>query len=362
METLSTNRRIRSKPQPLARCQRNHLSASPLRTSRSVTHAFLKQRFLPLYQPSFFMPDNPQVENDFYRSLANLSHWYGFEPLCVTDKAFPYNVLLSHWDASRKINKMDRGVELMIVRQEDDSVQLATRNIYEMGTVLYYIPVLPLYRLLQHKRQRRVSQLLLSVFAYLFHTLRIPYYREPSTALHYYYEMITEWFCEDIESYDAKDAIENLSELEAAKYYGDRVLRQLYHPFHISEFQERIARFHPANTFEQDCLNIANEAFALLNAYPGRTVMDNILPSDNEGVEVVRMEQYVSFVAATEGWLANNLIDMINNELNECSEIEQPCVIRYFGQPQEGLKDSLHFEQRLFSLLNNLCVILNDIP
>ncbi len=363
MANLSANRRIRREPEQAARCSSSKKQQAPFHTTGLAADGFLKHRFLPLYQQADNLPDKKQVEQGFKKSLSILTNLYNFKPLDVSGKAYPYNILLAHWDASQQLNTQNQQVELLIIQDEQGKIQLSTKQTYDTGTTLYYIPVMPLYRLLQDKRKKQIGELILSVFAYLFRVAGVPYYRDSYSALSYYYEMLQEWLNEDVDGREAAEINKDISELNAAAYYGDVIFRKLYNPYHLNQFKQRIDRFKAKDGLQKEGFNVAMTAYELWQAYPERSVFKHIGNDEQEYEDgIVRGEQYISFIADNEGWLYNSLSDMVNNEFNECAEMEEPCIAQVFDHKAIQLDEGLSFEHRFFPLINDVCTLLNKLP
>lgn len=363
MQAIQTVRGIFRKHKPIARCSGNNEKQKQFRSARTSADGFLKQSFLPLFEQGKKLPDQLQAEKGFFDSLAILTRLYGFKSIDVTDKSYPYNILLVYEDIQKQFAKSEQDIELKILKDDDGIVKLATNHTYNTSNTLYYIPVLPLYRLLQDKKQKQTAELLLSVFAYLYHIAGIPYYRENDSYLFYNYECMEEWLIDDLENEESEEGNSIISEFNKAVYYGDIMLRKMYNPYHLNCFQKRIDNYNTSNSFEKDCLRVAKTALALLREYPS----DNIFRStsnhkydNDEGV--IKADQYISFIAETDGVLYENIARIINDEFNECSEIEEPTLLQIYDAENELSNKALDFEYRLFPLLYDLCTLLNNMP
>src|SRR5690606_5866174 len=128
-------------------------------------------------------------------------------------------------------------------------------------------------------------------------------------------------------------------------------------------FEQRLSRFKSRNTFDNECWQIASNAFALYTEYPTASIFRNApIPeqdpyNDDYENEAIGMEKYISFTADTKGWLYENLTDSINNEFNECGTMEEPTIHKTFDG-SEITATNLDFENRLFALLDELCSLL----
>lgn len=365
MQTIQAVRNIRRKYKPIARCagDKKEQEQEQFRSIGTTADGFLRQPFLPLFEQSENLPDPEQTQKGFFDSLDILTRLYGFEMMEVENKSYAYNILLVHADIQKQFRKSEQDIELKIFRDDDDTVKLATNHTYNTGNTLYYIPVLPLYRLLQDKKQKQTAELLLSVFAYLYHIGGIPYYRENHSYLFYNYECMEEWLIDDLENEESEEDNSIISEFNRAIYYGDVMLRKIFNPYHLNCFQKRVDNYIPSTSFEKDCLSVAKKALELLREYPSDTIFRNTSNQEFASDEgVIKAEQYISFIADSDGVLYDNIARIINDEFNECSEIEEPTVLQIYDTQNELSNKVLDFEYRLFPLLNDLCTLLNNMP
>ena len=363
METISAARRICRRSGQVARPTGSQQEQKALCPAGNIANGFLKHRFLPLYQPVAGLPDKNRSEKVFFKSLAVLADRQGLSPMDVKGQPYPYNIVLAYRDALRQLNQKNQEVELSILEDAKGAVRLSTKQRYETGSTLYFIPVVPLGRLLGQRARRQEAELMLSVFSYLFHVVHVPYYRDDCTDLYSHYEMIKEWMAECSYEWEEADACRNFSDWNAAEYYGDWVQRKIWNACHLNEFKHRIDRFNPVNAQQRDCLKVASTAYALWQQYPKRTLFDHIHPIDDEqDAGVIRADQYVSFIANTEGWVYNSLSQSVNDIFNECGEMEEPTVEQLYTSRMKKVPDDLGFEQQLFPLIIRLCEYLNDLP
>lgn len=363
MQTISATRRMGRKRRQIARCTGDKKEQEQFRTLGTVTDGFLRHQFLPLFEQGEKLPDPKQTQTGFFNSLSILTGQYGLEVMDIENKPYPYNILLMHSYVQKQLRKLGQDIELSIVQEDKGTVKLATNHSYSTGNTLYYIPVLPLYRLLQNKKHKQTAELLLSVFAYLYHIAGIPYYRENNSYLFYQYECMEEWLIDDLESYETKEGNSEISEFNEATYYGDVMLRKIYNPYHLNCFEQRIENYKPINSFQIDCLSVAKKALALLLEYPDYTIFHNTSNREFEYDDgVIKAEQYISFIADSEGQLYDNIARVVNDEFNEYSEMEEPTLLQMYDSENQLFNKGLDFEYRLFPLLNDLCTLLNNMP
>ena len=363
MATLSKSGQISRKHQPPTRCTRGKKQQTKIGSVGTLADVFLRHPFLPLYEQGSELPDSEKAEKDFFESLQILSEHYGFETIIIRDKSYPYNFLLAKEQIQKQLKKTGQNIELCIMQDNKGINKLATKLHYCTGMTLYYIPVLPLYQLLQNKKQKRTAELLLSVFSYLYHIAQIPYYRESDTYLFYQYECMQEWLRDCFENDENQEFCTISTECNKASYCGDILFRKLYNLYHLNNFKQRIDSYRPSTAFEKKCLTVTKTAWKLMNQYPAHNVFQNISNQDyDESEGLINAKQYISFIAENEGVLFENISRAINDEFNECSEIEEPRLLQIFDSQNQNLNDNLDFEYRFFPFLNDLCSLLNEIP
>ena len=362
MSVISTSGKVCGKPEQAIRCRGCTQERATERTTGTFADGFLRNQFLPLYEPSGDLPGKRQTESGFFRSMSQLSVHYGFIPMDVSGKPYPYNVLLAYWHAKQQLNIGNPEIELYIGKGEREKITLISKKTYNAAGTLYYIPVIPLFRLLKDRHQKICTELLMSVFSYLHRIAGVPYFRDSSTVLYYYYDMVKEWFIGDLESWEEPDRNRNISEINEAEYYGSQMFRKICTPYHLEHFKERIDKFKAKNSFQHDSLLLARAAYELFFQYPDCSIFGRIIKTEDERDEGIgRAEQYISFIANNEGWLFDSITQMVNDDLNECGDVEEPSVVRVFGEGPVLPDDGLDFEQRLFPLISDLCSLLNQI-
>ncbi|MFV5701716.1 hypothetical protein ACM55F_07565 [Flavobacterium sp. XS2P12] len=363
MQIIPTNRNIRRKHKQVARCTGSKKEQEQFRSIGTVTDGFLKHQFLPVFEQGEELPDRKKMEKEFFNSLSILTGVYECEMMDVKNKSYPYNILLANEHIQRQLKKSEPDIELSIVQDDCSTVKLVSNHTYSTGMTLYYIPVLPVYRLLQNNKQKRTAELLLSVFAYLYHIAGIPYYRENNSYLFYQYESMEEWSIDDFENDEKQESNCIISECNKASYYGDVLFRKIYNLHHLNCFEHRIDSYKPSNSFQKDSLAIAKMALELMIQYPDQSIFRNTSNQEfEESNNVIRAEQYLSFIADSNGLLYGNIERMVNDEFNECSEMEQPTLLQIYDTENLPTKEGLDFEYRIFSLINDLCTLFNNTP
>ena len=335
-----------------------------VRTDSNATNGILKCTFLPKLKTVHSVQackQTAKTERDFYKSLSQLAEHYNIEATQTKDFGFPYNIVLAMWDMETKVKRTNKNWDSFKLVQDSKKTFFVSEERYNVGTTLYYIPIIPLFQMLKDPKRKKTAPLLLSVCSYLYHIADVPYYRQEDSYLYWLYEMHKDWVEQD-EKTDETESYKR--ELRNAEYIGDRIEQKLFNRTNLKVFEQRLNRFKSVDMFDKECWQVACNAFALCTEYPNTTIFSNATlpekdPYDDDENEVIGMEKYISFIADTRGWLYESLSDTINNEFNEYGAMEEPTISKRFDG-SEIPKANLDFENRLFGLLNDLSGILYE--
>ena len=332
-----------------------------IRTNSNATNGILKCTFLPKLKTAPSVQACQKTERDFYKSLSQLAEHCSIEPMQTHSFKFPYNITLAMWDMENKVKRTNSNWDGFRLVKDSRKTYFIGEERYNTGTTLYYIPVVPLFKMLKDPKRKKTAQLLLSVCSYLYHIAQIPYYRQEESYLYWLYEMMNDWVEQDEETEETESY---KSELRNAEYIGDRIEQKLFNRTNLKVFEQRLNRFKSVDMFDKECWQVACNAFALCTEYPNTTIFSNATlpekdPYDNDENEIIGMEKYISFIADTKGWLYESLSDTINNEFNEYGAMAEPTISKRFDG-SEIPTANLDFENRLFGLLNDLSGILYE--
>lgn len=345
------------------RCKRSAERQTAIRTDSHVANGFLKCTFLPKLKASeTIQACKTNTERDFYTSLSQLAEHYQIEPLPTENFGFPYNIVLGLWDMETQLSRTHINWNSLMLVQDSQRTYLESVEKFDTGTNLYYIPIVPLFLMLKDPKRKKTAQLLISVCSYLYHIADVPYYKQEDSYLYWLYEMMLDWVEQDDENEDSQN---NKTELLEAQIIGDKMEQKLFNIANLKVFEQRLNQFKSRNPFEQECWEIARNAFELFSEYPTTSIFRNAQNHEqdpyNDDFEngTIGMEKYISFVADTKGWLYNSIEECINNEFNEYGAMEEPSICKRFDGTEISTIN-LDFENRLFALLNNLCTLLND--
>ena len=333
-----------------------------IRTNSNATNGILKCTFLPKLKTAKSLQACQKTERDFYKSLSKLAEHYSIEPMQTKAFGFPYNITLAMWDMETKVKRANINWDSFELVQDSKKTFFVSEERHNVDTTLYYIPIMPLFQMLNDPKRKKTAQLLILVCSYLYHIADVPYYRQEDSYLYWLYEMQKDW----IEQDDETDESETYkSELRNAEYIGDRIEQKLFNRINLKVFEQRLSRFKSLDTFDKECWQVACNTLALYTEYPNATIFRNAprpeqdpYNNDDEN-ETIGMEKYISFIADTKGWLYESLSDNINNEFNEYGAMEEPTISKQFDG-SEITATNLDFENRLFALLNDSCGLLYD--
>ncbi len=370
MQAISGHTEVYARPEQVSRRRNSKKEQAALSTALPAANGFLTTAFLPKFSVAEenLLPASKKTGRDLLQSLSFLTNAYGLTPLVITGKAYPYNILLAQWDINRKIRHINRQTEIFITRNDTGDYCFAAKEQVSTSGILFYIPVLPVYRLLQKKPMKQSGELLLSVYAYLLQRVKLPYYRYNSGFIYGELEMIKEWVYESRGDWDKKEFKNNMKEIDKAAYYGDLMAGLLDDPCHLQEFEERLHLYTPKNEWQQECRSVALKVFKLFQQYPDNTIFDNMEnregqdenEDDDYDDEAVSPYQYICILPDTSGWLYETIFDNMNQRFNEYGETIEPTIYTVFDKPHTILPD-LNFETGIFDIMDELADLLKPI-
>ena len=342
-------------------------------SDKPTSDGFLKCTFLPKLKKNDFQKSisseksliqiqrkNAKTEKDFYQSLSQLAEHYGLNPISTKHLGYPYNIALALDDIQKQLKNKVRDWEEIRLIEEKGKTYFTSEERYNTGAILYYIPIVPLYRLSKNPKRKQAVQLLQSVCSYLYHIAGVPYYRKQDSYLFWMYEMVTEWITSDDEN---EETPIYLSEIKQAEHIGDFMEQKIYNHHNLTRFKDHLKNFKAKDGFDNDCFMLARKVFSLYEQYPNATIYQN-LQSNTETEEyesdtIVSMDKYISFCAEAKGLMFQTLFEAVNSDLQEYATMQEPMVIKKFDG-RNITNNNLDFENRLFPLIEELIYILNN--
>jgi len=327
--------------------------------------AFLNQPHPPKTgRPASELACYKKVEQEFSASLNNLCILYGLRvPKLVG--LFPMNIQKAHASLSAALEEKDRDLQLRIMQDENGRVSLATIKTFNTKTTLYYLPLDNVWELMKKKDRKSESDLLLSMLAYLYQIAGVPHFCENYSYLGEIYEMVADWQEEQKDKQPEEDQNyrKHLEQHYSLLYSaGGIMLSLLADSKNLGRFSGRVRRFRPKDEKGEGLQACARGLLKLYRRFPRRSITDNMgLIEENTEENTVRADQYISFYWSNNDCIIDNVMEYVNCELNELSQMEEPQSIQYFDAPQARENHDFSFEQTFFGLLNDLTDILNDL-
>ena len=355
------------------KCFRNSERPTEISSNKPTDNGFLKCTFLSKLKENDFQKlvlneenlvqiqrKKAKTEKDFYQSLSQLAEHYRLNPMTTRHFGCPYNIALALYDIQKQLKNKIRDWEEIRLIEEKGKTYFTSEERYNTGANLYYIPIVPLYRLSKNPKRKQVVQLLQSVCSYLYHIAKVPYYRKQDSYLFWMYEMVEEWLTCDDENEETPIC---LSEIRQAEQIGDFMEKKIYNQHNLTHFKTHLKNFKAKDIFDNDCFMLARKIFSLYQQYPSATIYQNLQSiidtEDYESETIVSMDKYVSFCAEGKGLLFQTLFEAVNSDLQEYATMEEPIVIKKFDG-RNITNNNLDFENRLFPLIEELIYILNN--
>lgn len=362
--------RVRNVAQTSERPCPNTTRAENHRTEVHFANGFLKHRFLPKVATNFDFKgvDTKKMENDLQRSFQQMATHYGFTPFDMGKYEFPYNVALALSQVNTQLQKEeDKWCEVRIRQDNHQTAFFSVEETYNTHQTLFFIPVLPIYKLLKSKdrNRKKAGHLLLSVLAYLNNKACVSYYTQDNDFLGFIYDHLQEWFLSGDWENPEEIAV-YLCNLRQAQYIGNRMYQKIRKMENLHFFAQRIQNFVPYDDFEIQTLQIARDFYALWEDFPTTTIFQHIhredIHQEDEMPEeyIFTLEKYVSFVFEIQSDLFEyHIMEFLNSEVSQCETIERPTLVNRFDGKSSLL--NFDFEARFFSLLHQVINLLNII-
>jgi hypothetical protein len=326
-------------------------------------NGFLNHSFSPLVNGYFKEIEAAnRVAESIFSAARNLCDLYGIKLLDDKHLIYPQNVSRLVEDLQQQIAAIDKDANVLVISSEDRLPTIAVTKFFYTKTTLYYLPIEPLHFLMQQEERKPTAQLLLSVLCYFYQIGGIPYFGENSSYLYYIYQMIYEWYNDEEICEDPTEHQYLMDHIQLVERESGNLLKSLSEKDHLALLNDRLSKFSPKTTAEENLKAIAIRVSALMEKFPLRAIMDSIVDDLNgiDGEGRITADHYLSFIWSGEDCLYDQLMETVNCELQEYSEIDEPMSFQLFDKPQNQISHDLSFEQEFFDLLNELSDNLYD--
>lgn len=367
METASAIRGVRQQIRPLARCKRSTAKPAKKRTKGTHRNGFLTHSFQPFQSLPF--AGFGKGEREFFQSLENLCQLYGWQAPDTADLPFPQNITAVLEKLSSQ--RFD-GASAMLLQDKGRPARLATVKTFDTHFCLYYVPVRPLWQMKNERAKLPYYELTRTLFAYLYQTIGVPFFREPGY-MDNTYDSLENWIRELDDEYDEDDENDDkeerqyrkrqFKEIDIMRSAGDTLLPEIKAPFDLQTWEQQLQQIPVADKQGRDLREVANELLKLAKDYPERAIKDTMhyeLHDASEDDYSIYWENYISFYWSGKDTIEDMLFRMVNDEFQEMGYQEEPVAIQWFDTPQEKPCHDFDFETRLFFLLDELTGILNN--
>lgn len=353
METTSRVQKIRKRTEPRTRRKGNPAKPAKKRTRRTGEYGFLNHPFGTLYQ----LPKvDRSAEANFFESAKNLCAFYGLAMPDYSGLPYPANISFVHSEIDKRVKK-DR-LSCFIGQDKTRRCCLAMAKSLYTGHTLFYIPLRPFWLICQQSRLQPLTSILCAIYHYLYKVADIAYCGEGSFVGNTY-QSIQSCIEDDPDEEEPHD--EEKAELEKFFTAVADIEPMLQSPFDPERLDSSIADYKAVPDHDTELIEIAEEVARIASDFPGRSISSGIPASfyEEDPDHFIYMEEYISFYWS--GWdsLSNNFFDMIECDLQEKCETEEPVSIQWFDEPQQAETFNFDFETRLFSLLDKLARLLN---
>ena len=356
MADTTTLRKICRTPEPPARCSRSKTQHPAKRTTTVCADAFLKHRFHPLW--GIATGDEKITEREFFSSLFHLCQLYGWQQPGVSALSFPENINWALQELQEKFKTTD--LDCIILSDKKHKAVLTTVKTFQVGMTLYYIPVRPLWCMLNQKTNELFARLLTQIFSYLHSVTGIPFFNRSGYLCNTYDYMQN--MIDDSEEEDEVFRELQQEEMATLREAAEKLFQRIRKNFSLQEAAELLQQYRHIPECQKEVADFCEDFLAFTTDFPARSLHQNagstLLFDSN--AEYICYDQYLSFYWSGEDGFIDLLMDIVNADLQEIPEMQQPISLQYFDTEQLQEQHSFDYETRLFSLLDRLIALLNQ--
>lgn len=295
-----------------------------------------------------------------------MAAYYKIETIDVAKHPYPYNILLSNWDISRQIQTKGRFREICIEETGARSIQVSVTESINTGNDLFFIPLVPLFKAL-HLDGNPCVRLLLPVCVYLYKIAGVCHYKEDESYISYLYEIMDNWIEDDRETVDEADYKEQRAILDEVFFIGGEMKAILSDERELEQLQARIQQFTPCSPFERSCYKVAKETLAIWMEFPTADIYQHLSPDESDDDDdyysdgKIKVTDYISFIGETSSCVYDSMMDMLNDDFNERSGIQNFESTTVFNKKMGKYKDVLLFEERVIAIIKELCGLIPEL-
>jgi len=329
---------------------------------RNGTNGFLDQQFDPVYflPVRKHVPSRRSAERQIIASYKLLCETYGLSQLEVSDKAYPFNVLLCQKDAQQQLRgKGLVAAEIAIYLLESGRMCMGISGWHHFAIEnACYIPVVNVVKLYQENPSSKALAILLMIFRYLHKVVEVPHYMDDSWAFvqDQFQHLMDSWY-----QLDTTDGKELDKELHKALKSGKVLKKLLSEPPDIKEFRRLLKTFRPGSMPERKILEVGRSFYELFSKYPTLSMYINAYNykfDDDLEYGPISLDFFVSFVFDNRGPLHKYILSEVQYLLDSGVEGNFPYEqVAYI--PDKPAPQHLPFERSLFPNIRLLINVLN---
>ena len=336
----------------------------PVRTYHAVPSHFLRQSFSPVMVCSELTGNQADFEKAFFGSLKHLRGLYPFTCKLRRGVPFPQNIYNALEQVQQAVWVSHKDIEVFITVSEEGLPCLATAKMWYMSS-LYYVPIRPVSNIIARPGHREFAELLISVLAYLYQGIGVPYFRDDGNFLHGCYSYLQESL-DNGESQEDETALDEYRhKLEEINSAADEIQALISDKRYLHLLEDRANSFVPGSKWEQELQVVAIQCCQLRQSFPDVSLLDGI-PRGlfyKEEQERIGPEQYIGMVWDDSGDCVSEYVwEEVNVQLQECCVWDTPCCFQRFDQPQSIIVEDFGFPVLALEVIEKVCSILYNVP
>ncbi len=320
---------------------------------------FLRNTFLPKVEQEVDSAKiNLQADRQLQSSLKRLKNHFGFRipEYDVINLDYKWNLCLYYVD--QEIGKRTLPYVTStahIEYDEKEKYHICISEQVNASSRLFYVPVLPLKRLLSDKGKRKGALLLQSVFSFLYLHAGLPFYTDDCSFLNGEIDCLFQWSQES----DDEEFITFINkELSEAMDIGFCIWKKISNYQNLTYLQNRLISFKPKNGFDTACLELAQRVSQLLAQFDTGNIFKYASPVDDHVEYETHLLHYsFSFIHDLKGGLFVELKEMLENQLQECY-LDQSLLVKRRFDGNEQTSIGLTYEISVLALMEDLIELL----
>lgn len=320
---------------------------------------FLRNTFLPKVEQELGSAKiDLQADRQLQCSLKKLENHFGFRipEYEITNLDYKWNLCIYYIDQAIDKRSLPFVTSTAHIEyDENEQFHICISEQVNASSRLFYVPVLPLKRMLSDKRKRKGALLLQAVFSFLYLHAALPFYTDDCSFLNGEMECLYQW---SQESEDEEFMTFINKRLSEAMDIGFCIWKKISNFQNLTFLQNRLTSFKPKNQFDAACFELAQRVSQLMARFDKGNILKYASPvEDTVEYETHFLHYSFSFIPDLKGGLFAELKEMLDNQLQECY-LDQSLLVkrRFDGNEQTGI--GLTYEISVLALMEDLIELL----